>query len=140
MGDNLVPLHQHLPPAKGEKCYPCVRYGMSPISRAAHKKLAHRTFAIPVHENWASKCRFTSAEPLRFPLKTVRSTGLADDLAMPHAMLGSMTDHLQGAGMSDQQSHFEHKKVSFGRWRELRRMGWRWRCGMIESAPSALRG
>ena len=30
------PRHQHLPPAKGEKCYPCVRYGMSPMSRAAH--------------------------------------------------------------------------------------------------------
>src|SRR5439155_19952336 len=29
------PRHQHLPPAKGEKCYPCVRYGMSPMSRAA---------------------------------------------------------------------------------------------------------
>src|SRR5258707_187884 len=29
------PRHPHLPPAKGEKCYPCVRYGMSPMSRAA---------------------------------------------------------------------------------------------------------
>src|SRR6266511_1089953 len=31
------PRHPHLPPAKGEKCYPCVRYGMSPMSRAAHQ-------------------------------------------------------------------------------------------------------
>ena len=30
------PRHPHLPPAKGEKCYPCVRYEMSPMSRAAH--------------------------------------------------------------------------------------------------------
>ena len=29
------PRHQHIPPANGEKCYPCVRYGMSPMSRAA---------------------------------------------------------------------------------------------------------
>src|SRR4051812_9371174 len=28
------PRHQHLPP-KGEKCYPCVRYEMSPMSQAA---------------------------------------------------------------------------------------------------------
>ena len=34
------PRHQHLPPANpGEKCYPCVRYGMSPMSRAAHNTL-----------------------------------------------------------------------------------------------------
>src|SRR5947209_5927552 len=30
------PRHQHLHPAKGEKCYPCVRYEVSPMSRAAH--------------------------------------------------------------------------------------------------------
>src|SRR5258705_11399934 len=30
------PRHPHLPPAKGEKCYPYVRYGMLPMSRAAH--------------------------------------------------------------------------------------------------------
>jgi hypothetical protein len=30
------PRHQHLPPENGEKCYPCVRYGMSPMSQAAH--------------------------------------------------------------------------------------------------------
>src|SRR5512139_1714207 len=30
------PRHPHLPPAKGEKCYPCVRYGSSPMSRATH--------------------------------------------------------------------------------------------------------
>ena len=30
-----LPRHQHLPP-NGKKCYPCVRYGMSPMSRAAH--------------------------------------------------------------------------------------------------------
>ena len=29
------PRHPHLPP-KSEKCYPCVRYEMSPMSRAAH--------------------------------------------------------------------------------------------------------
>src|SRR5205823_12999866 len=29
------PRHQHLPP-KGEKCYPCVRYEVSPMSQAAH--------------------------------------------------------------------------------------------------------
>src|SRR6266536_3210197 len=29
------PRHQHLPP-KGEKCYPCVRYEVSPMSRVAH--------------------------------------------------------------------------------------------------------
>src|SRR5262245_22429378 len=29
------PRHQHLPPTKGEKCYPCVRYEVSPMSRAA---------------------------------------------------------------------------------------------------------
>ncbi len=28
------PRHQHLPP-KGERCYPCVRYVLSPISQAA---------------------------------------------------------------------------------------------------------
>src|SRR5215468_6476938 len=32
------PRHQHLPPTKGEKCYPCVRYEVSPMSRAAHLK------------------------------------------------------------------------------------------------------
>ena len=30
------PRHPHLPPAKSEKCNPCVRYEMSPMSRAAH--------------------------------------------------------------------------------------------------------
>jgi len=29
------PRHRHLPPGKSEKCNPCVRYGMSPMSRAA---------------------------------------------------------------------------------------------------------
>src|SRR5512135_3703720 len=29
------PRHQHLPP-KSEKCYPCVRYEVSPMSQAAH--------------------------------------------------------------------------------------------------------
>src|SRR5205085_8274319 len=33
------PRHQHLP-RKGEKCYPCVRYEMSPMSRAAHQMLS----------------------------------------------------------------------------------------------------
>ena len=33
------PRHQHLPP-KGEKCYPCVRYRMSPMSQAAHNNLS----------------------------------------------------------------------------------------------------
>src|SRR5260221_710648 len=41
------PPHQHLPPAKGEKCYPCVRYGISPISRAAH---VSRTFSA--YDSW----------------------------------------------------------------------------------------
>ena len=31
----------HLPLAKGEKCNPCVRYEMSPMSRAAHNGLSH---------------------------------------------------------------------------------------------------
>jgi hypothetical protein len=31
----LSPRHQHLPP-QCEKCYPCVRYVLSPISQAAH--------------------------------------------------------------------------------------------------------
>jgi hypothetical protein len=31
------PRHPHLPP-KGEKCYPCVRYEVSPMSQAAHMK------------------------------------------------------------------------------------------------------
>src|SRR6476619_6944275 len=30
------PRHPHLPPKKSEKCNPCVRYKMSPMSRAAH--------------------------------------------------------------------------------------------------------
>src|SRR5689334_7976139 len=30
------PRHQHLPP-KGEKCYPCVRYEVSPMSRVGHQ-------------------------------------------------------------------------------------------------------
>ncbi len=30
------PRHPHLPPKKSEKCNPCVRYEMSPMSRAAH--------------------------------------------------------------------------------------------------------
>src|SRR6266536_6646582 len=29
------PRHRHLPP-EGGKCYPCVRYEVSPMSRAAH--------------------------------------------------------------------------------------------------------
>src|SRR5208282_5420061 len=32
----LLQRHQHLPP-KGEKCYPCVRYEMSPMSQAAQR-------------------------------------------------------------------------------------------------------
>src|SRR5215831_4817129 len=35
------PRHQHLPPTKGEKCYPCVRYEVSPMSRAAHPRHSH---------------------------------------------------------------------------------------------------
>src|SRR4029077_9491658 len=31
----LLPRHPHLP-QKGESCYPCVRYDLSPMSRAAH--------------------------------------------------------------------------------------------------------
>src|SRR5713226_10034657 len=31
----LLPRHQRLP-RKGERCYPCVRYDLSPMSRAAH--------------------------------------------------------------------------------------------------------
>src|SRR6185503_11343309 len=31
----LLPRHQH-PPPNGEKCYPCVRYKLSPMSQAAH--------------------------------------------------------------------------------------------------------
>ena len=31
----LLPRHPHLP-RKGERCYPCVRYDLSPMSRAAH--------------------------------------------------------------------------------------------------------
>src|SRR6266536_154015 len=33
------PRHQHLPP-KGEKCYPCVRYEVSPMSRVAQYRRA----------------------------------------------------------------------------------------------------
>src|SRR6185295_5552248 len=37
----LLPGHCHLPPGPpvvaGGKCYPCVRYVLSPMSRAAHK-------------------------------------------------------------------------------------------------------
>src|SRR5215471_10240038 len=36
----LLPRHQHLPPKKSEKCYPCVRYDLSPMSQAAHNHLA----------------------------------------------------------------------------------------------------
>jgi len=33
----LLPGHLHLPPAAArEKCYPCVRYDLSPMSRVAH--------------------------------------------------------------------------------------------------------
>src|SRR5262245_21839774 len=34
----LLPGHWHLPPAvlAGRKCYPCVRYDLSPMSRVAH--------------------------------------------------------------------------------------------------------
>jgi hypothetical protein len=32
----LLPRHPHLPPTKSEKCNPCVRYVLSPMSRAAH--------------------------------------------------------------------------------------------------------
>jgi hypothetical protein len=35
----LLPGHQHLPP-KSEKCYPCVRYDLSPMSQAAHAHLS----------------------------------------------------------------------------------------------------
>ncbi len=38
----LFPRHQHLPP-KGKKCYPCVRYDVSPMSRVAHHKVSGRT-------------------------------------------------------------------------------------------------
>src|SRR6476660_3218845 len=34
----LLPGHPHLPPSGGT-CYPCVRYDLSPMSRAAHKSL-----------------------------------------------------------------------------------------------------
>src|SRR5262245_62373862 len=36
------PRHQHLPPAKGEKCYPCVRYEVSPMSRVAQARTWRR--------------------------------------------------------------------------------------------------
>src|SRR5262249_36641 len=32
------PRHKPPPPTKGEKCYPCVRYEVSPMSRAAHPR------------------------------------------------------------------------------------------------------
>jgi hypothetical protein len=36
----LFPRHPHLPPCKrSEKCYPCVRYDVAPMSQAAHNGL-----------------------------------------------------------------------------------------------------
>src|SRR6516225_7083580 len=52
------PRHQHLPPANGEKCYPCVRYGMSPMSRAAHL-----SSACQMSPSWRGAAR--AAELLR---------------------------------------------------------------------------
>src|SRR5437762_14280569 len=37
----LLPRHPHLP-RKGKGCYPCVRYDLSPMSRAAHVSLPER--------------------------------------------------------------------------------------------------
>jgi hypothetical protein len=42
------PRHQHLPPTKGEKCYPCVRYEVSPMSRAAHPRQFSAEFLVSV--------------------------------------------------------------------------------------------
>src|SRR3954453_16851189 len=40
------PRHQHLPP-KGEKCYPCVRYEVSPMSQAGEPRLEIRSRQFP---------------------------------------------------------------------------------------------
>src|SRR6266478_9683153 len=58
------PPHQHLPPAKGEKCYPCVRYGISPISRAAHIKLGTPKPAVFALEAATSVRSSTLLEPM----------------------------------------------------------------------------
>src|SRR5688500_20180217 len=41
----LLPRHQHLPP-KSEKCYPCVRYETSPMSRVAQSPSKPRNAAV----------------------------------------------------------------------------------------------
>lgn len=39
--------HRHLPPASAsEKCYPCVWYEMSPMSRAAHKRAGNERVGV----------------------------------------------------------------------------------------------
>src|SRR5262249_53173433 len=40
----LLPGHWHLPAVAGGKCYPCVRYDLSPVSRVAHNHLGRTSF------------------------------------------------------------------------------------------------
>src|SRR5260370_66983 len=60
------PRHQHLPSAKGDKCYPCVRYGISPMPRAAHGT-PHATGALAaVNTAWWPEARCGNAPLPRY--------------------------------------------------------------------------
>jgi hypothetical protein len=55
----LLPRHRHLPPRSG-KCYPCVRYDVSPMSRAAQR--ACDAIAGPCH--FVARSPIVAASPL----------------------------------------------------------------------------
>jgi hypothetical protein len=78
------PRHQHLPP-NGEKCYPCVRYGMSPMSRAAQGLSSHPELvwsgldALPYNREALLMPRNTSQRCLPIPRACASARSLPRD-------------------------------------------------------------